>query len=263
MTSLVINIRIGLNNMLDSLAEPNVAITFGLVLALGIIAAVKRFLDTSGIIAAGIIGIIVGIGGHWTWLAILLIFLVAGSFATRWSYEEKDAMGLAEAREGARNWTNVIANGGAPALVSMLAWLSSDSIIWAAPFLAAVAVASADTLASEFGVLDPRVRMIISGKHVAAGTNGGTSPTGQLAAAGGSLLITFLGCILFTTFSEGFDTDIVRVFCVVSLMGWTGCQIDSILGALFENRGLMTKGQVNLISIAFGAGATYLLLGLV
>jgi len=46
-------------------------------------------------------------------------------------------------------------------------------------------------------------------------------------------------------------------------MGWTGCQVDSILGALLENRGLMTKGQVNLASIAFGAGATYLLLGLV
>ena len=61
-----------------------------------------------------------GIGGHWTWLAILLIFLITGSFATRWSYDEKDAMGLAEAREGARNWTNVIANGGAPALVSMI-----------------------------------------------------------------------------------------------------------------------------------------------
>ena len=238
-------------------------ITLGLILALGIIAAAKRFLDTSGILAAGIIGIIVGIGGHWTWLAILLIFLVAGSFATRWSYDEKDAMGLAEEREGARNWANVIANGGAPALVSMIAWLSSDSIIWAAPFLAAVAVASADTLASEFGVLDPRVRMIISGKHVAAGTNGGTSPTGQLAAAAGSLLISFLGCILFTTFGVGFDVDIVRVFFVISLMGWTGCQVDSILGAIFENRGLMTKGQVNMVSIAFGAAATYLFLSLV
>ena len=68
MTSWVINIRIGLYNMLDPLADPNVVITFGLVLALGIIAAVKRFLDTSGIFAAGIIGIIVGIGGHWTCL---------------------------------------------------------------------------------------------------------------------------------------------------------------------------------------------------
>ena len=263
MPSLVISIRISLNNMLDTLSDPNAAITFGLVFALGLIAAAKRFLDTSGILAAGIIGIIVGIGGHWTWLAILLIFLVTGSFATRWSYEEKDAMGLAEARDGARNWTNVIANGGAPALVSMIAWISTDSVIWAAPFLAAVAVASADTLASEFGVLDPRVRMIISGKNVAAGTNGGTSPTGQLAAASGSLLIAFLGCILFTTFSNGFEGSIVQVFCVISLMGWTGCQIDSILGALFENRGLMTKGQVNLASIAFGAGATYLLLALV
>ena len=263
MPSLVISFPIRLKNMVDSLIDPNVAITFSLVFALGFIAAIKRFLDTSGILAAGIIGIIVGIGGHWTWLAILLIFLITGSFATRWSYDEKEAMGLAEARDGARNWTNVIANGGAPALVSIIAWFSTDSIVWAAPFLAAVAVASADTLASEFGVLDPRVRMIISGTHVAAGTNGGTSPTGQLAAAGGSLFIAFLGCILLILFSNGFEADVVRVFCVVSLMGWTGCQVDSILGALFENRGLMTKGQVNLASIAFGAGATYLLLALV
>ncbi len=248
--------------MLDNLSEPNVAITLGLVFALGVIAAAKRFLDKSGVLAAAIIGIIVGVGGHWTWLAILLIFLIIGSFATRWSYEEKDEMGLAETGDGARNWTNVIANGGAPALVSMIAWFSGDSITWAAPFLAAVAVASADTLASEFGVLDARVRMIISGRYVAAGTNGGTSPTGQFAAAGGSILIAFLGCILFSTFSNGFESDIVRVFCIVSLMGWTGCQVDSILGALLENRGLMTKGQVNLASIAFGAGTTYLLLAL-
>ncbi len=263
MTSCIKSLRLGLNDMIELLTEPNGIITIGLVMSLGIIATVKRFLDTSGILAAGIIGLVVGIGGHWTWLATLLVFLVTGSFATRWSYEEKDAMGLAEASEGARNWTNVLANGGAPALIAILAWLFGDTDAWSAPFLAAVAVASADTLASEFGVLDPRVRMIVSGEHVAAGTNGGTSPTGQIAAASGSLLISFLGCILFTFFGNGFDADIIRVFCVVSLMGWTGCQVDSILGALFENRGLMTKGQVNLASIAFGAGATYLLLGLV
>lgn len=249
--------------MIESLTEPNGLITIGLVLALGVMAAAKRFLDNSGILAAGIIGIIVGIGGHWTWLAILLLFLVTGSFATRWSYEEKDAMGLAEAREGARNWANVVANGGAPAMVSVIAWISGDTAAWAAPFLAAVAVASADTLASEFGVLDPRVRMIINGKHVAAGTNGGTSPTGQLAAAAGSLMIAFFGCILFTSMGNELEAGVVRTFCVISLMGWTGCQIDSLLGALFENRGLMTKGQVNLASIAFGAGVTYILLGLV
>ena len=263
MPSCVVSVRTWVNKMIESLTEINGVITIGLVLALGIIATVKRFLDASGILAAGIIGIVVGIGGHWTWLATLLLFLVTGSFATRWSYEEKDAMGLAEASQGSRNWTNVIANGGAPAIIAMLAWISDDPTVWSAPFLAAVAVASADTLASEFGVLDPRVKMILSGKHVAAGTNGGTSPTGQIAAAAGSLLIAFFGCILFTSFNNGFDANIIRVFCVITLMGWTGCQVDSILGALLENRGLMSKGQVNLASIAFGAGATYLLLGLV
>ena len=177
MTSCIKGARLSLNDMIELLTEPNRIITICLVLSLGIIATVKRFLDTSGILTAGIIGLVVGIGGHWTWLATLLVFLVTGSFATRWSYEEKDAMGLAEDSEGARNWTNVLANGGAPALIAILAWLFGDTDAWSAPFLAAVAVASADTLASEFGVLDPRVRMIVSGEHVAAGTNGVTNYT--------------------------------------------------------------------------------------
>ena len=60
--------------------------------------------------------------------------------------------------------------------------------------------------------------MIISGKHVAAGTNGGLL---QLVGLAGrrSLLISFLGCILFTTFSIGFNTDVIRVFFVISLIG--------------------------------------------
>jgi len=38
---------------------------------------------------------------------------------------------------------------------------------------------------------------------------------------------------------------------VVSI-GWIGCQIDSFLGAWFENRGLLTKGGVNALSILSG-----------
>jgi len=35
-------------------------------------------------------------------------------------------------------------------------------------------------------------------------------------------------------------------------VGWVGCQIDSLLGALLENRGYLTKGSVNALSIAGG-----------
>jgi uncharacterized membrane protein len=47
---------------------------------------------------------------------------------------------------------------------------------------------------------------------------------------------------------------------LVTLVGWLGCQIDSVLGALLENRGLMTKGTVNAAAISAGMALTYLLL---
>ena len=39
---------------------------------------------------------------------------------------------------------------------------------------------------------------------------------------------------------------------MVALIGWLGCQVDSVLGAVLENRGFMTKGTVNAAAITFG-----------
>ncbi len=39
----------------------------------------------------------------------------------------------------------------------------------------------------------------------------------------------------------------------MTIIGWIGCQIDSLLGATLENRGLIGKGQVNALSIACGS----------
>ena len=40
---------------------------------------------------------------------------------------------------------------------------------------------------------------------------------------------------------------------VVSVIGWLGCQVDSILGALFENKGLIGKHTVNFLATLSGA----------
>jgi len=40
--------------------------------------------------------------------------------------------------------------------------------------------------------------------------------------------------------------------CAVIVIGWIGCQIDSLLGAWFENRGYLTKGGVNALAITSG-----------
>jgi len=49
---------------------------------------------------------------------------------------------------------------------------------------------------------------------------------------------------------------------IVAIIGWLGCQMDSLLGAVFENRGYLTKGGVNGISITFGMLAMWAILSL-
>ena len=90
-------------------------------------------------------------------------------------------------------------------------------------------------------------------KECDAGTNGGFSPNGQLAAAAGSVLIAILAFVA--------SQDILLAG-LVALIGWLGCQIDSLLGAVLENRGLMTKGSVNAAAITFGILAMWYHLGM-
>ena len=49
------------------------------------------------------------------------------------------------------------------------------------------------------------------------------------------------------SFNYGFNLSLAVV-----TIGWIGCQIDSLLGAWFENRGLLTKGGVNALAITSG-----------
>ena len=48
---------------------------------------------------------------------------------------------------------------------------------------------------------------------------------------------------------------------MVAGIGFLGCQIDSVLGAVLENRGFLTKGSVNAISIISGVLLMWLYLG--
>ena len=86
---------------------------------------------------------------------------------------------------------------------------------------------------------------------VPAGTNGGMSPTGTLAAFYGALLISVVSTILGAI--NGDRTPVELFFPFVILIGWLGCQIDSILGAMLENRGYLGKHGVNFIATLSGS----------
>ena len=239
----------------------NIIITTLLIIALVSASLRARILDKNGVIAAALLGFFVGSLGHWTWLLLLLCFLLSSHVATKWRFEEKTARGLNESSDGHRGWINVAANGGMPALVALLAFVLEDwgHGLWM--FAAAVAVATSDTWASEIGCLDNRVRMITTFKPCEAGVNGGFSPNGQLAAAVGGILIGISALIASLVMFSLEIGESIQLAGVVAGLGFIGCQIDSLLGAVFENRGFLTKGSVNALSIIAGVGLMWLYLG--
>ncbi|MEC8519966.1 MAG: DUF92 domain-containing protein [Candidatus Thermoplasmatota archaeon] len=231
----------------------NLLVTVGLVGLLLVLSSRAKMLDTKGANAAAVLGLIVGGLGHWTWLLILLGFLLSSHKATKWRFDEKKTLGLSESSDGHRGWTNVVANGAIPGLICIYAYMSDDwdTVVWM--FGAAVAVAASDTFASEIGCLDPRVRMITTFKPCEQGENGGFSPNGQLAAVVGSAVVAVLTLLAWSFTSTDTTTVNGLQYCgVLAVIGWLGCQIDSYLGALLENRGYMSKGAVNASAITGG-----------
>lgn len=225
-------------------------ISIGLVLALLLLSKVRDLLDNSGLFAATLTGLTVSLMGHWTWLISLFTFLIIGSLATKWKLDEKKLLSLEEANEGLRSWKNVLANGGAVSIVAIYNFLfpGQEWIYFAA--IASISVALSDTLASEIGSLDTRTRSITTLQSVPAGTNGGMSPTGTVAALFGAILISVVGVIFSPDDSKISE---IQLLSLLSLIGWLGCQVDSILGAVLENRGYLGKHSVNFLATFSGS----------
>ncbi|MBL21104.1 MAG: hypothetical protein CMB42_04475 [Euryarchaeota archaeon] len=229
-------------------------IVLGLIGGLFLTCIVTRALDFGGLLAAILIGSIIGFYGHWTWLILLLFFLISASVATRWKYDIKKESGFAEDNEGSRGWRNVLANGGAPAIAAILHHTMGEPGWGAISFSCSVAVALSDTLASEIGVLDGRTRSIVSLRVVPTGSNGGMSPTGMLGSALGSSLIAVTAIGLMPSI---LPSDKIAYILIISAIGWLGCQVDSVLGETLENTGYLGKHSVNFLATSFGAVAGF------
>ncbi len=239
--------------MVGGLKETNLIISVILVIILMIVSRVRKVLNETGTWAAAILGLAVAIAGHWSWLIILLSFLTAGFVATKWRYSEKLDKGFNEGQEGERDWTNVIANGGIPLAISLIALYTENWQALLPVFAASVAVASSDTFASEFGCLEEEVWMITTMKKCEPGINGGFSVKGQLAAFVGAGIIALISALLGMLLNADALDQPAHFILGVTAIGFIGCQIDSVLGATLENRGLIGKGTVN--SLAIGCGA--------
>src|SRR5687767_13756522 len=220
------------------------------VLAVGLVGVYtyrKDMLNAAGAFAAFAMGSLIVLFTNFLWLLLLFALLGLGSAATRWRFGEKQARKVSEKAGGRRSTRNVVANGATPAVLALAAPFIADSSwgpdVAAVAYVSAIAVAAADTFASEFGSLAKRVRMITTLKVVPAGVDGGVSWQGQAAALCGALLISLLGALFLGVFGAGALKMSVTPWTILlpTLMGFFGCQVDSVLGATLEGGGLFTK----------------------
>ncbi|WP_458453564.1 TIGR00297 family protein [Methanobrevibacter sp.] len=208
---------------------------------LGFITYQRKSLDFFGSAVMVIMGIVIIFSAGANWLLLIILFLVMSLAATK--YSKKYKMSLGEF-EGRRTSKNVISNG---VVACFMAAFGGYYLPFVGGFIGAIATATADTLASEIGVLDSHPRLITTLQKVDPGTNGAVSPLGTGIAIVGAAIIGIAAYLL------GIVSNPLSAIVVSIISGTVGCFMDSILGAVFENHGFLTNEHVNLIATIVGA----------
>jgi uncharacterized protein (TIGR00297 family) len=206
--------------------------TAGLLAASCVALAARRSgsLSTSGAIAAAAVGTI-AVAAGWSWGALLIAYFVMASLLSRAGAAEKSRRTASiVAKGGARDATQVLANGG----VFMLAALASVAVdspttrsLAAVAAVGALAAASADTWATEIGtLLGGTPRALLTGRPAPPGTSGAVSAAGTAAMLGGALFTAVIAYLL----------GIVTTVGTIILAGSVGALTDTLIGATLQER---------------------------
>jgi uncharacterized protein (TIGR00297 family) len=205
-------------------------ITAGVILAaiVAILSYKIRFLDEGGSASAFIMGsIIFGFGG-WAYTFPILGFFIISSMLSKIGKSKKKAIESAYQKSGIRDFQQALANGGVPTIIVLLSYFTQNDIFYMV-YLVSLAAATADTWGTELGIFSrTKPVLITSFKRVDAGTSGGITPLGSLAALAGSIFIVTIGSF-FSQFGY-------YQFISMSLLGYLGSFVDSILGATVQGQ---------------------------
>ncbi|AKB78524.1 hypothetical protein MSHOH_2041 [Methanosarcina horonobensis HB-1 = JCM 15518] len=227
-----------------------VALVFSLFL--GALAYRAKIADVSALLSAALLGVLIIVFSGLPWFLLLLTFFILGGGFTRYKYTYKESIGIAQAKDGIRSYENVFSNSTA-ALVLAVAYgvfpEHSLPIIYA--YMGTVATATGDTLASEIGTTAKgKPRMITTLKLSEPGADGAVSSLGEFAAIFGSAIIGVLGYTL------GISNDFLLSVLITTAGGFFGTNIDSLLGATLQKRGLLSNSGVNFAATFAGAGVS-------
>jgi uncharacterized protein (TIGR00297 family) len=211
---------------------------FALSLAIGLLGYWRGALKVSGVGGAVVTGtLIFGLGG-WAWGALLIAFFISSSALSFYRAGDKEKLAEKFAKGHRRDMGQALANGGVAALAAVFSRLfppqSGGEVLWFAGCVGALSAVTADTWATELGVLSPQPpRLITTGKQVDIGTSGGVTWLGTAASLTGAAFIGLLGGLGVLILGQEWTTAGVLLL-VAAAGGLAGSLFDSLLGATLQ-----------------------------
>ena len=204
--------------------------------SLAIVLAARRVdaITRSGAAAAFVVGIACLGGGGLRVGLPLFGFFVTGSALSRMRARSPRPPDDIAHKGASRDAVQVLANGGVAAVCAAIAGVASASAmgaatVWLTAAVCAIAVAAADTWATEIGIRSHGVtRSIVSGKTVPPGTSGGVTPIGCVASLAGGGAIGLLAAL------SGAVEHYASWVAVCGGIGGLGAALDSVLGATVQ-----------------------------
>jgi uncharacterized protein (TIGR00297 family) len=207
----------------------------GIILSalIGGVAYRRGSLTPSGWLGAIITGTLTFGFGGWAWGLTLIAFFVSSSALSHFRQARKQAIaGEKFEKGGRRDLAQTLANGGAGAALALAYGLSGAPIGLLAAFAGVMATVTADTWATEIGILSLRPpRLITSWRTVEPGTSGGITAYGLLASSAGALMI---GLTLMLLAAIELGTWWLWLLPAAIVGGLVGSLADSLLGATVQ-----------------------------
>lgn len=195
-------------------------------------------LTISGAAWAVIVGTVVfGLGGGVPGLALIAFFLTSSGLSRYRKGEKAELTGGLVQKGDCRDATQVLANGG-PAAAFCLLYAATDYSPFYVGALASLAAATADTWATEIGLLSPMApRHVLTWQEVPPGTSGAITAAGLVGTLAGAAFIALL------SIGEPEHGSLLRAL-FITLGGVAGGLLDSILGATVqEQRSCLACGE--------------------
>ncbi|MGQ3411241.1 DUF92 domain-containing protein [Natrinema sp. LN54] len=228
-----------------------IVIALAITVAFGYASYALETASIAGMLTGVLLGLLTIVLGGYGWFAVLISFFAIGGLSTKFRYDRKEDLGVAEDNNGARGSGNVLGNA-AVALAAVLGYAASDAgflprepELFLFAFAGSIATAMSDTLSSEIGSVFETPRLITTLEPVDPGTDGGVTWQGELAGMVGAAVVAGIASGLFP------EVGLLGA-AVIAVAGIVGMTVDSLLGATLEGS-LLGNQSVNFLATLSGA----------